>query len=175
LIKSEKNNKVSEIKEDFKNNTGLIFADQSKMKSEQSAAIRDRLYEVDATLKITKNTLASIAASEVYKEIDLSDIFKGPTSIVISHKDIIAAAKVVKDVGKEMDVLKIKAGIVEGKLINAADVMRLANLPSREVLITQIVAAIASPLYKLVSVLNNLPQKLVLALSAVKEQKEQTS
>jgi len=172
LIKSEKINKVNAIKEQFLNNNGLFFTDHTNIKSDQSVAIRDKLYEVDATLMILKNTLASIAASESFKDLDLSNIFKGPTSVVVSHKDLIATAKAIKEIIKEYDLLKVKAGIIEGKLVSAKDISMLADLPSKEVLISQVVFAIASPLSMLVNVLNNLPQKLVLTLSAIQKEKE---
>ncbi|MCE5330388.1 50S ribosomal protein L10 [bacterium] len=172
MIKSEKTNKVNLIKEEFENNNGLIFADHSNLKSDQSVLIRDRLYEIEATLMILKNTLASIAASDSFKDMDLSGIFKGPTSVIVSHKDLIATAKVLKDIAKEFDILKLKGGIIEGKFVNADDVNKLASLPSREVLISQVVSGLISPIYMLVSVLNNLPQKLVLTLSAIQKEKE---
>jgi len=172
LIKSEKTNKVNLVKEEFANNNGLIFADHSNLKSDQSVLIRDRLYEVEATLMILKNTLASIAASDSFKDMDLSGIFKGPTSVIVSHKDLIATAKILKDIAREFDILKLKGGIIEGKFVSADDVNKLASLPPREILISQLVSTLASPMYMLVSVLNNLPQKLVLTLSAVQKEKE---
>ena len=171
MIKSEKSNKVSTIKEEFANNNGLFFADHSNIKTSQSVIIRDRLYEAEATLMILKNTLASIAASEVFKDIELEDILKGPTSVIASHRDLIETAKILKDIIKEFDVLKLKGGIIDGKLISASDASMLANLPSKEVLISQVISGIASPIYMLVSVLNNLPQKLVMTLSAIQKEK----
>jgi large subunit ribosomal protein L10 len=175
LIKSEKSNKVSIIKEEFVNNNGLFFADHSNIKTSQSVIIRDRLYDVEATLTILKNTLASIAASEAFKDIELGDIFKGPTSVIASHKDLITTAKVLKEIIREFDVLKLKGGIIDGRLVSASDVVMLANLPSKEILISQVVTGIASPLFMLVSVLNNLPQKLVMTLSAIQKEKEKVN
>jgi len=172
LIKSEKSDKVSAIKEEFLNNKGLFFADHSNIKTSQSVIIRDRLYDVDATLVIFKNTLASIAASETFKDMDLGDIFKGPTSVIASHSDLIATAKILKEIIREFSVLKLKGGIIDGKFISASDAVMLANLPSKEVLISQVITGIASPIYMLVSVLNNLPQKLVMTLSAIQKEKE---
>jgi len=175
LIKSEKTNKVSAIKEEFANNNGLFFADHSNIKTSQSVIIRDRLYEAEATLMILKNTLASIAASEAFKDIELGNILKGPTSVIASHKDMIATAKVLKEIIREFDVLKLKGAIIDGRLVSASDATMLANLPSKEVLISQVISGIASPIYMLVSVLNNLPQKLVMTLSAIQKEKEKVN
>ena len=175
MIKSEKTNKVSAIKEEFANNNGLFFADHSNIKTSQSMIIRDRLYEAEATLMILKNTLASIAASEAFKDIELGNILKGPTSVIASHKDLVATAKVLKEIIREFDVLKLKGAIIDGRLVNANDAAMLANLPSKEVLISQVISGIASPIYMLVSVLNNLPQKLVMTLSAIQKEKEKVN
>ena len=175
MLKSEKADKVSAAKEEFLNNKGLFFVDHSNMKAGQSVIIRDRLYDVEATLMILKNTLASIAASEAFKGMELGDIFKGSTSVVASHKDMIETAKIIKDIIKEFDVLKLKGAVIDGKLISASDAAMLANLPSKEVLISQVISGIASPLYMLVNVLNNLPQKLVMTLSAIQKEKEKAN
>ncbi len=175
MIKSEKSGKVSAIKEEFLNNKGLFFTDHSNIKTSQSVIIRDRLYDVEATLVILKNTLGSIAASEVFKDIELGSIFKGSTSVVASHKDMIATAKIIKEIIREFDVLKLKGAIIDGKFISASDATMLANLPSKEVLISQVISGIAGPIYMLVSVLSNLPQKLVMTLSAIQKEKEKVN
>ena len=76
----------------------------------------------------------------------------------------------LKDIIKDFDVLKIKAGIVEGKLVSAADVEKLASLPSRDILLAQVLSGMISPIFALVSLLNNLPQKLVMTLSAIQKE-----
>lgn len=172
MIKKEKESKVDILKKDFSENAGLIFADHSNMKSEQSMIIREKLDNIDATLRIVKNTLAALAANEYFKNIDLAEIFKGHTSIIISHKDIISTAKALKDIVREYDILKIKAGIIDGRLISSQDVDKLASLPSREVLLAQVASGLLSPIYALVSLLNNLPQKLVMTLAAIQKNKE---
>ena len=172
MIKKEKELKVDLLKKDFSDNAGLIFADHSNMKSEQSMIIREKLDNIDATLRIVKNTLATLAAGEYFKEIDLTGILKGHTSIIVSHKDVISTAKALKDIIKEFDVLKIKAGIIDGKLIGSEDVEKLASIPSREVLLAQIASGLISPIFALVSLLNNLPQKLVMTLAAIQKEKE---
>lgn len=172
MIKKEKELKVDILKKDFSDNAGLIFADHSNMKSEQSTVIRGKLDDIDATLMIVKNTLGQLAADECFKDLDLTEVFKGHTSIIISHKDMIATAKTLKDIIKEFDVLKVKAAILEGRLIGPQDVDKLASLPSKEVLLAQIASGLLGPVFALVSLLNNLPQKLVMTLAAIQKEKE---
>ena len=103
--------------------------------------------------------------------MDFSQILMGP-SIVVSHEDIISTAKVLKELIKEFEVLKIKGGIIDGKLVDADTVNKLASLPSREILISQFMFNLASPIYTLVNVLNNLPKKLVMTLAAIQKEKK---
>ena len=169
MAKQEKVDKVDELKEIFKNSCGLIFADHSGLKAEDAVGVRDKLVEVNSYLKIIKNTLALIAAKDVFKDLNLEEVLKGPTSIVVSGEDMISTAKVIEDFSKDLDVLKIKAGIFENRLLNPEEVEKFASLPGREVLLTNLVISIKSPITKLVNVLSALTRDLVLVLSVIKE------
>ncbi|MDD3628832.1 MAG: 50S ribosomal protein L10 [Candidatus Humimicrobiaceae bacterium] len=171
MAREEKINKVEELKEVFKKSRGLIFTDHSGLKAKEAVAIRDRLVESDSYLKIIKNTLAFIAAEEVFEDLDLSDILKGPTSVVISNSDIISTARVVKELSKEMEALKVKAGIFEDRLLTAEEVNRFASLPPEEVLLANLAASIKAPIVKLVNVLSAPTRNLVFVLNAIKEKK----
>jgi len=172
VAKQEKVNKVGELKEAFKNSHGLIFTDHSGLKAEDAVKVRDRLVEVNSYLKIIKNTLALIAAKDVFEDLDLEEVLKGPTSIVVSGEDMISTARVLEDFSKDLDVLKIKAGIFENRLLSSEEVEKFASLPGREVLLTNLVISIKSPIVKLVNVLSTLTRDLVLVLNAVREKKE---
>ena len=171
MAREEKINKVDELKEIFKKSYGLIFTDHSGLKAGEAVAVRDRLVEANAYLKIIKNTLAVIAAKDVFKDLNLEDVLKGPTSIVVSGEDIISTAKIIEEFSKELDALKIKAGIFEKRLLSAEEVDKFASLPPREVLLTNLVISIKSPMIKLVNVLGALPRDLVSVLNAIREKK----
>lgn len=171
MPKQEKVDKVNELKEVFKSSHGLIFTDHSGLKAEDAVVVRDKLVEVNSYLKIIKNTLALIAAKDVFKDLDLEEILKGPTSIIVSGEDMISAAKVIENFSKDLEVLKIKAGIFEGRLLNPEEVGRFASLPGREVLLTNLAISIKSPVVGLVNILNALIMNLVLLLDAIKEKK----
>jgi large subunit ribosomal protein L10 len=173
MAREEKIGEVEKLKEIFKSGQGIIFTDHSGLKAVDSVALRDKLVEANSYLKIVKNTLASIAAREVFKDLDLDDVFKGPTSIVVGGEDIISTAKILEDISKDLDTLKIKAGLFEKKLLGEEEVSKLASLPGREVLLTNIAVSIKSPLTKLVIVLNALLGDLVMVLDAVRVKKEE--
>jgi large subunit ribosomal protein L10 len=171
VVKKEKVDEVNELREIFKSDCGLIFTDHSGLKAEDAVRVRDKLVEINSYLRIIKNTLALIAAEEVFKDMDIKEILKGPTSIVVSSKDIISTAKVISDFSEELDALKIKAGILENKLISSEEMEKLAKLPGRELLLANLAILIKSPIIKLINILGSLTRNLVLVLDAIKEKK----
>lgn len=172
MARQEKINEVNELREIFKSNCGLIFTDHSGLKAEDAVRVRDKLIEINSYLRIIKNTLAIIAAKDVYKDINIEEILKGPTSIIVSSKDMISAAKVISDFSKDLDALKIKAGILENRLLDSEEMERLAKLPSREVLLANLMISIKSPIVKLINILDSLTRSLVFVLDAIREKKK---
>ncbi|MDD5622976.1 MAG: 50S ribosomal protein L10 [Actinomycetota bacterium] len=175
MAKQEKIDKVGELKEAFKNSHGLIFTDHSGLKAEDAVKVRNKLVEVNSYLKIIKNTLALIAAKDVFKDLDLEEILKGPTSIVISGEDMISTSRVLENFSKDLELLKIKAGIFENRLLSSEEIEKFASLPGREVLLTNLAITIKSPIIMLVNVLSTLTSNLVLVLSAIKDIKSKAN
>lgn len=172
MPKKENIDAVSSIKAIFEKNEGLIFTDHSGLKAQDAVNVRDKLIEADSYLKIIKNTLARIAAKEIFSDIELEEIFTGPTSIVVAEKDIANTAKVVKNFSSELKALTIKAGILENKLVDADTIKKIASLPSRETLLVQLVTAVQAPISGLVNTLSGLSRNLVMVLDAVRVKKE---
>ncbi|MCJ7665452.1 MAG: 50S ribosomal protein L10 [Actinobacteria bacterium] len=172
MPKKENINAVANIKKIFETNGSLIFTDHSGLKAQDAVHVRDKLIEADSYLKIIKNTLALIAAREVFSDIDLEEVLTGPTSVIVAGKDIVSTAKIVKEFSKNLNALKIKAGILENKLIDAESVEKIASLPSREVLLVQLVTIIQAPISGLVNTLSGLSRNLVMVLDAVRVKKE---
>jgi len=172
MPKRENVEAVENIKKVFMENEGIIFTDHSGLKAQDAVVIRDKLIEADSYLRIIKNTLGLIAAREVFSDIDLEEILIGPTSMVIVEKDIISAAKIVKEFSKELKALKIKAGILDSKFIDADSMEKMADLPSREVLLIQIVTAMQAPISGLINTLSGITKNLVMVLDMVRSKKE---
>jgi large subunit ribosomal protein L10 len=99
-------------------------------------------------------------------------LLKGPTSVIVAGEDIVAAAKVIKDFTEEHETLQVKGGILEEQILTAEMVKKIAGLPSREVLLTQLAVALNSPISGLVMTLNGLNRKLVMVLEAIRKEKE---
>jgi len=119
---------------------------------------------------VVKNTLAKIAAADAGVE-GLTELLAGPTAIAYCHGDPVRVAKVIQDFIKEKKKAAIRGGKLERSLLTAADVEKLATLPSREQLIAQLVGTLAAPLRGLVTVLNGPIRALVVVLGQVQESK----
>lgn len=117
--------------------------------------------------------MTRIAAQEVGIE-GLDVYLEGPTAIAISETDPVAPARVISDFVKEhkLKTLEVKAGLLDGKVIDAEGVKALASLPTREVLIAQVLAGMQTPIVGFVNVLQGSIRKFVYALDAVRKQKE---
>ena len=175
MIREEKKSKVQDIKGVFESGKAIIFTDHSGVNAESTYSIRNRLHDVQASLKIVKNTLSLLAAGEAYKDLSLEEIFKGPTSLIISEDNVVKAAKLARDFQKEFELFKIKGGLIDGKLFNAEEVLRFAALPPREVLLAQLLGVMMNPLTGLVTVLGGVSRSLVVALDAIRKQKEEAA
>ena len=129
--------------------------------------------EAGVEYRVVKNTMTRIAAQEIGLD-ELVPYLEGPTAIAFSATDPVAPAKVIADFVKEhkLKTLTVKAGIVEGKVIDADGVKALANLPPREVLLAQVLAGMQAPIAGLVNVLQGSIRKLVYVLDAIREQKK---
>lgn len=175
MVKKDKIEKVEEIRTIFETSKSIMFTDHSGLKAENAFKIRNSLSEIDAILKIVKNTLALRAVAEVYKELDFTEIFSGPTSIVICEQDMISTAKLLKGFLKEFESFKIKGALLEGKIYNSEEVNKISSLPPRDVLISQFIGLLNNPATRLVSSLSGITRNLASVLDAVRAQKEQAA
>lgn len=172
MVREDKIAKVEDIKGILESGHGIIFTDHTGLKAEDTFQMRNRLAEIDSYIKIIKNTLALLAANQVYKDMGFSEVFKGPTSMVVSGENIINTAKLVKDFTKIYETFKIKAGLIDGRLLSADNIERLASLPSRKVLITQLLVIMQNPLIRFISALSYNVRNMVIILEMIRRQKE---
>ena len=121
-------------------------------------------------VRVVKNTLARLSVSDSLFDC-LSDYFVGPL-LVSSSRDPVAAAKVVSEFAKTHDEFEISVGSMNGQLIDAEAIKKLASLPGRDELLTQLAATLLAPLGSLARTLNEIPTKFVRAVSAVRDNEE---
>ncbi len=149
----------------------VIVTDYKGLNVETMTELRRKLREEKIDFQVVKNTLLIRAAQDTDVAV-IQDQFKGPSAIALSFDDPVAPAKVLIDFAKKNEKLAIKAGMMAGRALDLAGIKALAALPPREALLGQLLSAMAGVPTGLVRVLNGIPQKLVYALQAIKDQKE---
>ena len=145
---AEKELTVRELSEQLKGARGVYLADFTGMTVQKASLLRRRCRESQVRFKVVKNTLLKRAMSANGVET-LNTYMEGPTGVAYSTVDEVVPAKVLADFAKEFETLRIKAAIVEGKLLDAKEVKQLASLPSREALLGLVLATIIAPLTQL--------------------------
>ncbi|MTV49491.1 50S ribosomal protein L10 [Heliobacillus mobilis] len=171
--KAVKAESLVEIKEKLGQAQSCVLVDFRGMTVKEATDLRNKCREAGVDFKVCKNTLTSIAAAEL--GIQGLDVYlAGPTAIAFGLTDAVAPAKVLTEFAKttKNKNFAVKGGVVDGKVIDANGVKALADLPSREVLLAQVLAGIQGPLVGLVNVLQGPIRKLGYALEDLRKQKE---
>ena len=150
---------VAELVESYKNAQSFVFVDARGLTVEQDTAFRNELRKNAVNYKVVKNTTLNLVFKELGIE-GLDEMFKGPTAVAYSTEDLIAPAKVVKKFADDFEKLNIKGGIIEGKVATIAEVEALAAVPSKDVLLSQIVYALLFPITKLAMLTKAAAEKL---------------
>lgn len=170
--KAQKTAMLNEIKEKMSSSQVTILADIKGIPVAKITDLRSRLRKAGSEMKVAKNTIAGIAANEVGVE-GLEEYLKGPTVFTFGIEDPVAPAKILSEFSKEIKQgLTIKAGVLEGKVIDAEGVKALADLPSREVLLAKVLGGMQAPMYGFASVLAANLRNLVYVVDQVRQQKE---
>ncbi len=172
----EKQKIVADIKEKLTASKGAVFTSYRGLTVAQDTQLRRQLREAGVSYHVIKNTLTAIAAKEAGLD-DLLPHLEGTTALAVSNDDAIAPAKVISEFIKKnklenTEVLTVKAGIVDGKVISANDVKALASLPSREVLIAKLLGSMQAPISNTVGVLQGVIRNAVYVLDAIRQKKE---
>lgn len=172
-VTQQKIQTVADIKEKLSNTKGAVITNYRGLTVAQDTVLRRKLREAGVEYRVFKNTMTRIAAKEAGIE-GLDSYLEGPTAIAMSYTDPVAPAKVISDFVKEnkLQALEVKAGLVEGKVIDADGVKALSSLPPREVLIAKALGSMQAPIAGFVNVLSGTMRNLVYALEAVRKQKE---
>lgn len=163
---------VEEMKEKMQSAQGAVFVGFTGLTVADVTKLRRKFREGGVDYKVIKNTLTRIAADELGYHA-LGAVLEGPTAIAYSTEDAVAPAKILKEFIKETktEALSVKAGIVDGQVIDAAAVDALASLPSREELLAKLVGSMQAPISGFVNVLQGNIRNMVYVLDAVRAKK----
>lgn len=172
LTRAAKQALKADVAEKFKNSKTTIIAEYRGLTVAELTQLRAKLREAEAEFKVVKNRVAKVAIREDAPEAGvISDNLKGPVGVVFVYGDTAAAAKSLVDFEKDKEAFKVTAGVMEGKAISSADLRAIASLPSKEVLLGQIVGLLVAPHRGLLGVINGVPRQLVQVINAIKDLK----
>lgn len=166
-----KHEQVKELSDKLKAAKGVVLADYRGLTVEQDTKLRKTLREAGIDYQVVKNSIVHFAAKDAGLS-ELDTYLTGPTALAISLTDPVAPSKMLAKFDKDFEKFEVKAGVVEGKVLDLAGVMVLSSLPSKEELIAKMLGSLKSPINGLVNVLNGNIRGLVVALNAIAEKKQ---
>ena len=160
-VLQQKKDMVEQLTDKFQKAVSGVFVSYAGLTVEQDTKLRNELREAGVEYKVVKNTLIRFAANNLgMQELDPS--LNGPTSVALSYDDVVAPARVLNKYVKEYEDFNFKAGFVEGKIMSLDEIKAMADLPSKEVLLTRTVVGLNAPI-----------QKFAMAIKAIADKKEQ--
>ena len=164
---------VNELTQKFQNSSGIYFTRYSGMNVAQATELRKQFRESDVSYFVSKNTLTKIAASNAGFEDKLDELLSGQIGIAYVSGDPTAPARVIKNFEKENKnaTLEVVGLVFEGEICSAEKYKELADLPSRDALLSMFVGALNQPMSKLVGTLSGAMSKLSGVLTSLKENK----
>lgn len=163
----QKEETVVDLTQKFERSSSVVFTDYKGLTMTQLSGLRKSLRETDAEFEITKNSLVKLALKD--SGVSLSDeILEGPTATLFAFGDQVSPIKALVKTLKEANTGKVKAGILDGEVLDSFTVIKLSQLPSQDELRAKVVGSLASPLYGIVGVLQANLRNLVYALDQIR-------
>jgi large subunit ribosomal protein L10 len=159
-ILQEKQQVVEEVTAKLRGSACTIVTDYRGLNVAQVTELRKKLREAGVEFQVLKNTLVRRATAQA-ELTELDSVLTGPTAIAFSKDDVVAAAKILTQFAKENEALEVKAGVVEGRVVDVAQIKALADLPSREGLLSMLLSVLQAPI-----------RNFALAVKAVADKKE---
>src|SRR6266508_883520 len=167
-MRQEKASIVSDLSEKLKRSPFVLVTDYQHMKVGDFGELRNRLAPTGAEVHVVKNNFLKRAMTDSGFP-DVGDKLVGQTAVVTGEKDVAPVAKILKTFAKEFKIAALKIGLVDRAILSSVDLEALADLPSREVLQSQLLGLLLSPATKLVRLLNEPGSALARLLSAKAE------
>lgn len=170
MKKANKVDTVERLRESIAAQKGAVVAENLGLTVAEVTRLRKALREADAEFRVVKNTLIRLASRDTGFE-KLSDAFIGPTAVGFARKDPVALARAMKEFAVGNPKFRLKGGYLDGRVLSAKEIEALADLSSRDVLLAQLVGALASPLRRLARAMSDPSRKMVYALHSIHEKK----
>lgn len=154
---NKKVEQIQEVLKKFEESKSAVFVDYLGLTVAQVSDLRNRLYQEGCEMKVVKNNILRRAAREAGYD-GLEEFLVGPSAVAFS-KDATNASKIMYEFAKKNDVLKVKAGVVEGKFICEKDLKVLASLPNKEGMIAMLLSVLQAPIRNLACVVKAVSEK----------------
>ncbi len=149
---------INEIKEKLERATSLVMVDARGLTVEEDTALRKKLREAGVDYKVYKNTMVHFAIQGTQFE-GLDQYLEGPSTFAFSYEDATAGANILNATAKDVKALEFKAGVVEGVVYDAAGIKVIADIPSREVLLSKLLGSFKSPMSSFARVIDQIAKK----------------
>src|SRR6266853_464038 len=169
--KNKKEEELNALKKDLAEATNLIVAQFKGITVAQDTDLRQKIRATKSKYRVVKNTLAKIAAKGTPAE-GLAKSLDGSTAIAYNSSDPVSLAKALVAYAKTNPLFVFKAGMVEGRVVNIADIANIAAMPSKEELIAKLLFLINSPAQRLVVAMNGVARNLAVVLGQAIEKKK---
>ncbi|MET9680169.1 50S ribosomal protein L10 [Streptomyces coeruleorubidus] len=171
MARPDKVDAVEEMRDKFRNSNGAVITAYTGLTVAQLQQLRRSLGE-NANYRVAKNTLTKIAANEA-GITSIDDLFTGSSAVAFVTGDPVEAAKGLRDFAKDNPSLVIKGGVLDGKALSADEIKKLADLESREVLLSKLAGAMKGKQSQAASVFQALPSKLVRTVDALRAKQDE--
>jgi large subunit ribosomal protein L10 len=169
--KGKKKEELDALKKELADVKNLFVAQFQGMTVAQDTELRHKIRETKSKYRVVKNTLAKKAAEGTAVE-GVAKAFDGSTAIAYNANDPVSLAKALTAYAKAHPLFVFKAGMVEGRVINLAEIANVASMPSKEEIIAKLLYLINSPAQRLAIVMNGVARNLAIVLSQAVEQKK---
>lgn len=173
-VLEEKQQAVAELSQELKEARAGVIVDYKGITVADDTKLRKELRESGSHYKVVKNTMLRLALKEAGIE-GLDPVLEGTTAVAVNSEDYVAAAKILNSYAEKNKNFTIKAGFIDGKSATVDEVKTLASLPSKEVLLAQVLRGMNGPISGFVTVLNGTLKGLVVALNAIAEKQQQSA
>jgi large subunit ribosomal protein L10 len=171
MANAEKVAAVSELTGRFKDSSGAVLTEYRGLTVAQLAELRRSLGD-HATFTVVKNTLTKIAVDEAGLTEQLSSLLSGPSAIAFVDGDVVEAAKGLREFSKNNPLLVIKGGVLDGKAMTPPEILKLADLESRDVLLAKLAGAMKASLAGAAATFNALPVQMAQLAEALRAKRE---
>ncbi len=171
MANAEKVAVVAELTEKFKGSSGAVLTEYRGLTVAQLAELRATLGK-NATFSVVKNTLTKLAVTEAGLDEQLASLLSGPSAVAFVDGDVVEAAKGLRDFARANPLLVIKGGVLEGKALDPGEIVKLADLEPKEVLLAKLAGAMKASLAGAAATFNALPVQMAQLADALRAKRE---